>query len=62
VADASAAGANDPQQSVSTVSRLGRYWASDYDLPGVEARLNALPQFTTEIDGRSAASTERNWQ
>jgi pimeloyl-ACP methyl ester carboxylesterase len=28
-----------------------RYWANDYDLGRVEARLNALPQFTTEIDG-----------
>ncbi|MEV6905143.1 epoxide hydrolase family protein [Amycolatopsis sp. NPDC051372] len=27
------------------------YWASRYDLGRVEARLNALPQFTTEIDG-----------
>jgi pimeloyl-ACP methyl ester carboxylesterase len=27
------------------------YWASGYDLGRVEARLNALPQFTTEIDG-----------
>ena len=30
---------------------LARYWATDYDLRRVEARLNALPQFTTEIDG-----------
>jgi pimeloyl-ACP methyl ester carboxylesterase len=28
-----------------------RYWANDYDLGRVEARLNALAQFTTEIDG-----------
>ena len=28
-----------------------RYWANEYDLGRVEARLNALPQFTTEIDG-----------
>ena len=30
---------------------LARYWTTDYDLGRVEARLNALPQFTTEIDG-----------
>jgi len=28
-----------------------RYWASGYDVGRVEARLNALPQFTTDIDG-----------
>src|SRR3954462_6282886 len=36
---------------VATMQALARYWASDYDLGRVEARLNALPQFTTEIDG-----------
>ena len=30
---------------------LCRYWASDYDMRRAETRLNALPQFTTEIDG-----------
>jgi pimeloyl-ACP methyl ester carboxylesterase len=30
---------------------LARYWATDYDFGRVAARLNALPQFTTEIDG-----------
>jgi hypothetical protein len=30
---------------------LARYWATDYDWRNVEARLNALPQFMTEIDG-----------
>lgn len=30
---------------------LARYWASDYDMGRVPARLNAVPQFTTEIDG-----------
>jgi pimeloyl-ACP methyl ester carboxylesterase len=30
---------------------LARYWATDYDWRMVEARLNALPQFITEIDG-----------
>jgi pimeloyl-ACP methyl ester carboxylesterase len=30
---------------------LASYWAEDYDMGRVEHRLNALPQFTTEIDG-----------
>jgi pimeloyl-ACP methyl ester carboxylesterase len=30
---------------------LARYWVTDYDWRKVEAELNALPQFTTEIDG-----------
>jgi pimeloyl-ACP methyl ester carboxylesterase len=30
---------------------LARYWARDYDFGRLEARLNGLPQFTTEIDG-----------
>jgi hypothetical protein len=30
---------------------LCRYWAEDYDWRATEARLNALPQFRTEIDG-----------
>ena len=30
---------------------LARYWTTEYDWRRVEARLNALPQFTTEIDG-----------
>jgi pimeloyl-ACP methyl ester carboxylesterase len=30
---------------------LARYWQTDYDWRKVEAKLNALPQFTTEIDG-----------
>ena len=36
---------------LATLQALARYWATDYDLRRVEARLNALPQFTTEIDG-----------
>jgi pimeloyl-ACP methyl ester carboxylesterase len=36
---------------LATLQALARYWASDYDLRRIEARLNALPQFTTEIDG-----------
>ncbi|HXL44669.1 MAG TPA: epoxide hydrolase [Gaiellaceae bacterium] len=33
------------------LSELARYWASDYDWRKAEAKLNALPQFTTETDG-----------
>jgi pimeloyl-ACP methyl ester carboxylesterase len=36
---------------LATIQELARYWASDYDWRACEARLNALPQFTTEIDG-----------
>ena len=36
---------------LATLQALARYWASDYDWGRVAARLNALPQFTTEIDG-----------
>jgi len=34
-----------------TIQALARYWGTDYDWRKVEARLNALPQFITEIDG-----------
>jgi pimeloyl-ACP methyl ester carboxylesterase len=34
-----------------TTEKLARYWATDYDWRKVEARLNAYPQFITEIDG-----------
>ncbi|MDA9405856.1 epoxide hydrolase family protein [Bradyrhizobium sp. CCBAU 45384] len=33
------------------LQELARYWATDYDWRKIEARLNALPQFITEIDG-----------
>ena len=33
------------------LQELARYWANDYDWRTVEAKLNALPQFTTQIDG-----------
>jgi pimeloyl-ACP methyl ester carboxylesterase len=36
---------------LATTQELARYWATDYDWRACEARLNALPQFTTEIDG-----------
>jgi pimeloyl-ACP methyl ester carboxylesterase len=43
----------DREQGVqlATMQELARYWATDYDWRRCEARLNALPQFTTEIDG-----------
>ena len=42
-----------PPQGVqlATMEALVRYWGTEYDLRRVEARLNALPQFLTEIDG-----------
>jgi len=36
---------------LATIQELARYWATDYDLRRCEARLNALPQFVTEING-----------
>jgi len=36
---------------LATIRKLARYWATDYDWRKVEARLSALPQFLTEIDG-----------
>jgi pimeloyl-ACP methyl ester carboxylesterase len=36
---------------LATIQELARYWASDYDWRRCEAKLNALPQFKTEIDG-----------
>jgi len=45
--------AGDRSQGVqlATLQALARYWTTDYDWRKVEAKLNALPQFTTEIDG-----------
>ena len=34
-----------------TLQTLARYWLDEYDFGRIEARLNALPQFVTEIDG-----------
>jgi pimeloyl-ACP methyl ester carboxylesterase len=44
---------DDRSQGVqlATIQELARYWAEDYDFGRIESRLNALPQFTTEIDG-----------
>ena len=36
---------------LATIQELARYWATDYDWRKCEAKLNALPQFTTEVDG-----------
>jgi pimeloyl-ACP methyl ester carboxylesterase len=36
---------------LATVQALARYWATEYDWRKIEAKLNALPQFITEIDG-----------
>ena len=36
---------------LATLEELARYWATEYDWRKVEAKLNALAQFTTEIDG-----------
>src|SRR5204863_2265475 len=36
---------------LATIQALASYWVTDYDWRKAEAKLNALPQFTTEIDG-----------
>jgi pimeloyl-ACP methyl ester carboxylesterase len=43
----------DASQGVqlNTMRKVAQYWAEEYDWRRVEARLNALPQFITEIDG-----------
>jgi hypothetical protein len=43
----------DQSQGVqlATIQELARYWGTDYDWRKCEAKLNALPQFMTEIDG-----------
>src|SRR5690349_8957290 len=44
---------DDQSQGVplATMQKLAHYWANEYDWRRVESRLNALPQFTTELDG-----------
>ena len=44
---------DDDSQGVrlATMQELAQYWATDYDWGSCEARLNALPNFVTEIDG-----------
>jgi pimeloyl-ACP methyl ester carboxylesterase len=43
----------DASQGVqlATVQKLARYWSTEHDWRKIEAKLNALPQFITEIDG-----------
>jgi len=43
----------DQSQGVqlATVQKLARYWGAEYDWRKCEAKLNALPQFVTNIDG-----------
>jgi pimeloyl-ACP methyl ester carboxylesterase len=43
----------DQSQGVplATIQKLARYWATDYDWRKCEAKLNALPQFISELDG-----------
>ncbi len=36
---------------LATMQKLARYWSTDYDWRKIEAKLNALPQFITKIDG-----------
>jgi pimeloyl-ACP methyl ester carboxylesterase len=36
---------------LATIQELARYWTTEYDWRKAEGKLNALPQFTTEIDG-----------
>ncbi len=45
---------SDRSQGVqlATIQALARYWISEYDWRRCESRLNALPQFETEIDGQ----------
>jgi pimeloyl-ACP methyl ester carboxylesterase len=44
---------DDQSQGVqlATIQALARYWETDYDFRRLEERLNALPQFITDIDG-----------
>jgi pimeloyl-ACP methyl ester carboxylesterase len=44
---------SDDSQGVrlATIQELARYWATEYDFGRLERRLNAIPQFITEIDG-----------
>jgi pimeloyl-ACP methyl ester carboxylesterase len=44
---------DDPSQGVqlATLKALADYWTSEYDFDRIAERLNALPQYTTEIDG-----------
>jgi hypothetical protein len=47
---------------LATMQALARYWTSDYDWRKCEARLNALPQFRTEIDGVEIHFIHVTWE
>jgi hypothetical protein len=42
---------NSQDVPLATMQELARYWATEHDWRACEAKLNALPQFRTEIDG-----------
>lgn len=42
---------------LATMREFARYWATDYDWRKAEAKLNALPQFVTTIDGEEILSS-----
>lgn len=44
-------GAEDYGVSLAWVRKLAEYWRDEFDWRAAEARLNAYPQFVTEIDG-----------
>src|SRR5947209_9723908 len=54
----------DASQGVqlATTQKLARYWGTDYDFRRLEAQLNALPQFQTEIDGLDMHFIHMRWQ
>jgi len=43
---------------LATVQKLAKYWATEYDWRKCEARLNAAPNFITEIDGRKITGSD----
>lgn len=49
--DRETVGDNSQGVQSATIEKLARYWVKDYNWRKVEARLNALPQFITTIDG-----------
>jgi len=49
--DAETVGDRSQGVQLATLERLVRYWATDYDWRKAEAKLNAYPQFLTNIDG-----------
>ena len=54
----------DASQGVqlATTQALARYWATDYDWRKCEARLNAVPNFITEIDGLDILFHSRSFE